>query len=396
MIQKDINKISNELAKYVGTIKDFENLSISSKIELIENELKEALLTNKISISDANKSEIIKSFIDLNSEIKLILNLLDNETIEEIMINGTNGVFVKYRFDGTINKTDIKFDNDRVIYNIIEKLLESTGRRVDKSEPMVDAKLADGSRINVILPPLSSNGPVVTIRKFSKDTITLEKLVELETIDNDTKDFLLKAVDNRSNILIAGGTSSGKTTTLNAIASKIPKSQRIVIIEETTEIKLHDNENVINLETRIKNFESKGEVSIRDLVKNSLRMRPDRLIVGEVRSEEAFDMLQAINTGHPGSITTIHANSAQDALSRLEALIMLSGFKNLSQDTIKNWISSSIDLVIYQKNTDKGERKVVEISCLDNNFKAVKLFDLVNGKYNINKSGIEKFLLKSR
>ena len=307
------------------------------------------------------KEEIIKQIISDINGFGPIQPLLEDETVSEIMINGPKQIFIER--NGKIEISNQVFLNDAHVMNVIEKILAPIGRRIDESSPMVDARLPDGSRFNAIIPPLSLVGPVVTIRKFKKGKMTVNQLIQYKSLTKEMATFLEKAVKNRMNILVAGGTGSGKTTLLNILSSFIPEDERIVTIEDAAELKLHQP-HVISLETRPPNIEGKGEVTIRDLVKNSLRMRPDRIIVGEVRGGEALDMLQAMNTGHDGSLSTIHANSPRDVLSRLETLILMSGY-DLPLKAVRQQIASAVDLIVLQKRFKDGSRKITHISLID-------------------------------
>jgi pilus assembly protein CpaF len=283
---------------------------------------------------------------------------LADPSINEIMVNGPNAVYIERR--GRIEKTAVRFDDDEHLLRIIDRIVAPLGRRVDEASPYVDARLPDGSRVNAIIPPLALNGPVLTIRKFAKIPITAEKLVEYGTLTQEALDFLKACVLGRLNILISGGTGSGKTTTLNVLSAYIPNDERIITIENAAELQLRQ-EHVVTLESRPPNIEGKGEVTIRDLVINSLRMRPDRIIVGEVRGAEALDMLQAMNTGHDGSMTTLHANSPRDALSRLETMVLMAGM-DLPHRAIREQIASAIDLIVHQERMRDGVRRVVSIA----------------------------------
>lgn len=287
-----------------------------------------------------------------------ITPLLNDPTVTEVMVNGPQQIYVER--SGKIERTDKSFRDDRHILHIIDKIIAPLGRRVDESSPMVDARLPDGSRVNVIIPPLAIKGPTITIRKFSVNPYTLEDLISFGTLNQDLGKLLEACVRGRINIIISGGTGSGKTTFLNMISSFIPHNERIVTIEDAAEITLRQ-EHVVTLESRPANIEGKGQVTIRDLVVNSLRMRPDRIAVGEVRSGEALDMLQAMNTGHDGSLTTIHANSTRDSLSRLETMVMMSGLE-LPSRAIREQIASAIDLIIQTARYNDGTRKVVKVT----------------------------------
>lgn len=284
--------------------------------------------------------------------------LLQNDTITEIMVNGPKQIFIEQK--GKLRLTDIHFHDNAHLMNIIERILTPLGRRVDESSPLVDARLADGSRVNIIIPPLSLVGPAITIRKFSKKALSIDDLVGFGTLNHDMATFLDACVRARLNILVSGGTGSGKTTTLNVLSSFIPQTDRIVTIEDAAELRLQQI-HVVTLESRPANLEGNGAITIRDLVKNALRMRPDRIIVGEVRAGEALDMLQAMNTGHDGSLTTAHANTPRDVLSRLETMVLMAGME-LPVRAVRTQVSSAIDLIIQQSRIRDGSRKITYIT----------------------------------
>ena len=285
-------------------------------------------------------------------------SLLQNDSITEIMVNGPKQIFIEQK--GKLKLTDVHFYDNAHLMNIIERILTPLGRRVDESSPLVDARLADGSRVNIIIPPLSLVGPAVTIRKFSKKALSIEDLVSFGTLSEDMATFLDACVRARLNILVSGGTGSGKTTTLNVLSSFIPHTDRIVTIEDAAELRLQQV-HVVTLESRPANLEGTGAITIRDLVKNALRMRPDRIIVGEVRAGEALDMLQAMNTGHDGSLTTAHANTPRDVLSRLETMVLMAGME-LPVRAVRTQVSSAIDLIIQQSRIRDGSRKITHIT----------------------------------
>ena len=284
--------------------------------------------------------------------------LVDSDDYTEIMVNGYDRVYVEEK--GKLILTDIQFRDNAHLMQIIDRIVSRVGRRVDESSPMCDARLLDGSRVNVIIPPLSLVGPILTIRKFSKTPITAENLVAWHSCSKRMLDFLEAAVKGKLNIIVSGGTGSGKTTLLNVLSSYIPSDERIITIEDSAEVQLKQ-EHVITLESRPANMEGKGRISIRDLVVNALRMRPDRIIVGEVRSEETLDMLQAMNTGHDGSLTTIHANSPRDSISRIETMVMMSG-SELPSKAIRDQVASAINIIVQQARLKDGSRKVTSIS----------------------------------
>lgn len=288
-----------------------------------------------------------------------ITELLDDKDITEIMVNGKNEIYIE--LDGRVIKDDtVSFINDDHIIRTIQRLIQPLGRTIDTSNPMVDARLQDGSRLNAVIPPLSLKGPVMTIRKFKEELANIEDFLRSGTLTPYMARFLEACVQAKLNIIICGGTGSGKTTLLNVLSSFIGHDERIITIEDAAELKL-ELEHVISLETRLTNYEGEGEVTIRDLVINSLRMRPDRIIVGEVRGKEAFDMLQAMNTGHSGSLTTMHANSPIDALNRLETMVLMSGME-IPIKAIREYIENAIDIVVQVERLSDGKRKVTSIS----------------------------------
>ena len=287
-------------------------------------------------------------------------DLIDDDTVSEIMVNGTNTIFVEK--NGKLEKTKLFFYSEEELLNVINRIVSQVGRRIDKSSPMVDARLNDGSRVNAIIPPLSLIGPVLTIRKFSKTPFTLDELERLGSLNKTTKKLLIASIKNKENIIISGGTGTGKTSLLNALAQHIDNSQRIITIEDSAELQL-GHSHLISLESRPANMEGKGAIEIRDLVKNALRMRPDRIIVGEIRGTEAIDMLQAMNTGHQGSITTVHANAPLEALLRLETMVLMGDLK-LPLPAIRQQIISAISLIIQLKRNPDGSRQISEISRL--------------------------------
>jgi pilus assembly protein CpaF len=284
--------------------------------------------------------------------------LLEDESITEIMVNGAKNIYVERK--GKIIRVPVTFENNEHVNRIIERIVAPLGRRIDESSPYVDARLPDGSRVNAIIPPISLVGPVLTIRKFAKRPITIEQMIGFGSITPEAVEFVKACVEARVNLVISGGTGSGKTTLLNVLSGYIPDDERIVTIENAAELQLRQ-EHVVTLESRPPNIEGRGEVTIRQLVINALRMRPDRIIVGEIRDEAALDMLQAMNTGHDGSMTTAHSNSPRDTLSRMETMIMMAGME-LPVRAIREQVSSAIDLVIHQSRMRDGTRKVVSIT----------------------------------
>jgi pilus assembly protein CpaF len=284
--------------------------------------------------------------------------LLEDETITEIMVNGAKNIYIERA--GKILRMPISFESDDHVMRIIDRIVAPLGRRIDESSPYVDARLPDGSRVNAIIPPISLVGPVLTIRKFAKNPISLEQLIEFDTLTPEIIEFLRACVLAKLNIVISGGTGSGKTTLLNVISQFIPEDERIVTIENAAELQLRQD-HVVTLESRPPNIEGRGEVTIRQMVINALRMRPDRIIVGEIRDEAALDMLQAMNTGHDGSMTTAHSNSPRDSLARIETMVLMSGM-DLPIRAIREQVASAIDLIVHQERMRDGNRKVVQIT----------------------------------
>ena len=283
--------------------------------------------------------------------------LLADQTVNDILVNGYKQVFVER--SGRLELTPVRFKDNAHLKKIIERIVSRIGRRIDESSPMVDARLADGSRVNAIIPPLAIDGPSLSIRKFSKDPLQLHHLIDKQSLTPEIGELLKAIVQARLNVLISGGTGSGKTTLLNVLSGFIPNNERIVTIEDAAELQLRQD-HVVRLETRPANIEGKGEVAQRELVKNALRMRPDRIILGEVRGAESLDMLQAMNTGHDGSLTTVHANSCRDALTRIETLVSMAGF-NLAAKAMRHYMSSALDVIVQIARMSDGSRKLISV-----------------------------------
>ncbi|CAM3226066.1 CpaF family protein [Asticcacaulis taihuensis] len=317
-----------------------------------------ALLTEeKRILSLAQTDQLIEDVLDELLGLGPLEPLLKDETVSDILINTHETVYVERR--GILERTDVQFQDTRHLVRIINKIVAAVGRRVDESQPMVDARLADGSRVNAIIPPLAVDGPLVSIRKFAKTPIHMNRLIELGSVTSEMAHILEGIVKSRRNVLISGGTGSGKTTLLNALSAFIDHHERVVTIEDSAELQLQQP-HVGRLETRPANIEGRGEVTQRDLVRNALRMRPDRIIVGEVRAGEAFDMLQAMNTGHDGSMTTVHANTPRDALSRIEQMIGMAGLE-ISPRSVRQQIAAAIHVVVQAERMDDGRRRIVSI-----------------------------------
>lgn len=351
------------------------NLLEELRVKIVQNLIEENIPENKL-LDDYINDEIDKTLVgyDLNPlERNHVFNLIQNEimgygpitplleddSITEIMVNSPNEIYVE--IDGKVVKDKtISFINDKHIVRTIQRIVQPLGRTIDAANPMVDARLRDGSRLNAIIPPLSLKGPVLTIRKFNKNLESIDDLLRRGSLTVNMARFLEAAVKAKLNIIISGGTGTGKTTLLNVLSGFIGDDERIITIEDAAELKLHQS-HVISLETRLTNYEGEGEVTIRDLVRNSLRMRPDRIIVGEVRGKEAFDMMQAMNTGHEGSITTLHANTPVDALNRLETMILMNEME-IPVSAIRGYIENAIDIIVQIDRLSDGKRKITSIS----------------------------------
>jgi pilus assembly protein CpaF len=311
-----------------------------------------------LKLPESLRIQLFHDIIDEMVGFGPIQSLLEDPEISEVMVNRPKKVYIERK--GKLIESPVKFDNDDHIMRIIERIISPLGRRVDSESPMVDARLPDGSRVNAVIPPVAIDGPMLTIRKFSKSKLTIDQLIEFETLTPMMSGFLRACVLGRLNIVISGGTGSGKTTLLNVLSSFIPETERVVTIEDSAELRL-DQEHIVRMEARPPNIDGRGEVTIRDMVRNSLRMRPDRIIVGECRGGEALDMLQAMNTGHDGSLTTLHANSPRDALSRLETMVLMAGME-LPLKVIRQQIASAVDLIVHQSRLKNGPRKITAIS----------------------------------
>ncbi len=324
----------------------------------IQDLFEQILIEENFVLSRSEKARLFEQIAAEILGLGPLQPLLEDDTITEIMVNGARNIYVERR--GKIQRLPLTFENNDHVMRIVERIVAPLGRRIDESSPYVDARLQDGSRVNAIIPPISLVGPVLTIRKFSKNPFTVDQLVQFGSITPEAIQFLDACVKSRVNIVISGGTGSGKTTLLNVLSSMIPSDERIITIENAAELQLRQ-EHVVTLESRPANIEGKGEITIRNLVVNALRMRPDRIIVGEIRDEAALDMLQAMNTGHDGSMTTLHSNSPRDTMARLETMVMMAGME-LPVRAIREQASSAIDLVVHQERMRDGTRKVTNIT----------------------------------
>jgi pilus assembly protein CpaF len=336
-------------------------LDLSNQVEVrrqIEELFGKVADEEGLALTRAERVRMLEQITDEILGLGPLEPLLRDETITEVMVNGPQQVYIER--EGRLEMTNVTFQNDEHVMKVIQRIIAPIGRRIDESSPMVDARLADGSRVNAIIPPLSLVGPVLTIRKFAATPFTVEDLIRFGTATPDMFEFLEACVKARLNIFVSGGTGSGKTTMLNILSSFIPDDERIVTIEDAAELQLRQ-EHVVTLEARPSNIEGKGAIPIRELVRNSLRMRPDRIVVGECRSAEALDMLQAMNTGHDGSMSTGHANTPRDMLSRLETMVLMAGM-DLPLKAIREQIASAVDLIVHQNRLKDGTRKIVNIT----------------------------------
>lgn len=342
-------------------IEQITTLSQSEKRLKIERYINQFMAEEKVVIPRQDKEAMLTKLIDESVGFGPLEPLLNDESITEILVNKPNEVFVER--NGKLEKANIAFKDEAHIRHIIDRVVAPLGRRIDESSPMVDARLPDGSRVNAVIPPISLAGTVMSIRKFRKNPFVMDDLLKYNTFTKEMSFFLQAIVKTKLNVLISGGTGSGKTTLLNALAKSIPLGERVITIEDSAELRL-DRENVIGLEARPANVEGSGEISIRQLVKNALRMRPDRIIVGEVRGAEAFDMLQAMNTGHEGSLTTVHANTPFDAINRVEGMVVMAGM-DLPSHIIRDYIVGALDYIVQVQRLTDGTRKITNISELE-------------------------------
>ncbi|MBM3709028.1 MAG: CpaF family protein [Actinobacteria bacterium] len=353
-VKKDIHlKLIDELSDIIFR----KNISDNELKKRVVSSAQKLVYDNDFPLTNEERTKIIDEIVDNIVGYGPIEEFLNDREITEIMVNNPSTIYVE-RF-GKIYKTSKSFLDEGHMMRIIDKIVSRIGRRVDEASPYVDARLPDGSRVNIIISPLVLNGPVMTVRKFSADPFTIEDLINMGTCTERVSEFLKDCVKGRINILVSGGTGSGKTTLLNVLSSFIPDDERIITIEDAAELQMHQT-HVIRLESRPPNIENKGEVTIRDLVRNALRMRPDRIIVGEVRGGEALDMLQAMNTGHDGSLSTVHANSPRDVLSRLETMVLMAGVE-LPVRAIREQIASAINLIVHMNRLKDGTRKIVKV-----------------------------------
>jgi pilus assembly protein CpaF len=340
--------------------RDFNQISSSTdeRAHLVQESLAKAYEQTGVKLPDALRAQLFRDILNELIGFGPIQSLLDEPDISEVMVNQPGQVYIERK--GKLVETNVKFDNEEHIMRMIERIISPLGRRIDVENPMVDARLPDGSRVNAVIPPVAIDSPILTIRKFSKSKLKIDQLIEFDTLTPLMSDFLRACVLGRLNIVISGGTGSGKTTLLNVLSSFIPESERVVTIEDSAELRLNQR-HVVRMEARPPNIDGQGQVTIRDMVRNALRMRPDRIIVGECRGGEALDMLQAMNTGHDGSLTTLHANSPRDALARLETMVLMAGME-LPLKVIRQQVASAVDLIVHQSRLKNGPRKITAIS----------------------------------
>ena len=354
----DLLKFKRYLIENVGRSMEGEQLQLGDRSEFMKQRLQDVYVQTKVSLPDDIRKQVFADIIDELTGFGPIQPLLDDPDISEVMVNGPKKVFIEK--NGKLTKSAVTFDDDDHVLRIIDRIILPLGRRVDADTPTVDARLPDGSRVNAVIRPVSIDGPSITIRKFKKDKLSVQQLIDYGSLTPHMAEFIRACVLAHLNIVISGGTGSGKTTLLNVLSSFIPEEERIVTIEDAAELQLQQD-HVLRMETKVPNIDGRGAVSIRDLVRNSLRMRPDRIIVGECRGGEALDMLQAMNTGHDGSLTTLHANTPRDALSRLETMVLMSGM-DLPLKVVRQQISSAVDLIVQQTRLKDGSRKVTAIT----------------------------------
>ena len=333
-----------------------QDISDEEAWEFIRKEVFSRVKSYNLSVSE--KKELVNTVYNSIRKLDVLQPLVDDKNVTEIMINGYKDIFIEKA--GEIHRINSVFESKKKLENLIQKIVSDVNRTVNESSPIVDARLKDGSRVNVVLPPIALNGPIVTIRKFPDTPMTIERLIAYGSISEEIAEVLEKMVKAKFNIFISGGTGSGKTTFLNVLSNFIPRDERVITIEDSAELQIKNIDNIVSLETRNANTEGKGQISIRDLIKSSLRMRPDRIVVGEVRGAEALDMLQAMNTGHDGSLSTGHANSCKDMLSRLETMV-LSG-ANFPIEAIRAQIASAIDIIVHLGRLRDRSRRVLEIT----------------------------------
>ena len=354
----DMLKFKAYLVENVSRMMEGESLVLGDRAAMIRERLKDVYAQTKVNLPEDMRKHLFNEILDEFTGFGPIQPLLDDPDVSEVMVNGPEKVFMEK--NGRVTRSGVTFDNDDHVLRIIDRIILPLGRRVDADSPTVDARLPDGSRVNAVIRPVSIDGPCITIRKFKKDKLGVDDLVKFGSLTKNMGEFLNACVHAHLNIVVSGGTGSGKTTLLNVLSSFIPEHDRIITIEDAAELQLQQD-HVLRLETKVANVDGRGAVTIRDLVKNSLRMRPDRIVVGECRGGETLDMLQAMNTGHDGSLTTLHANSPRDAISRMETMVLMAGM-DLPLKVVRQQISSAVDLIVQQTRLKDGSRKVTAIT----------------------------------
>ena len=355
---QDIIRLKKYLVDNISRAIEAEGITAEQRSGFIKEGIEEVYAQANLKLPQDVRNMIFKEVLNDLLGYGPIQPLLDDPDVSEVMVNGPKKVYVEKK--GHLTKTSVAFDHNNHVLQIIDRIILPLGRRIDQDSPTVDARLPDGSRVNAVVPPVAIDGPSITIRKFSKDKLSIGDLINFGSITEKMGEFLRACVLAHLNVIISGGTGSGKTTLLNVLSSFIPEEERIVTIEDAAELQLQQD-HIVRLETKSPNLDGRGAVSIRDLVRNSLRMRPDRIVVGEVRGGEALDMLQAMNTGHDGSLTTLHANTPRDALSRLETLVLMAGM-DLPLKVVRQQIASAVDLIVQQTRLTDGSRKVTSIT----------------------------------
>ncbi|WP_010248084.1 CpaF family protein [Acetivibrio cellulolyticus] len=367
----------------ISEVKKTVSESVDLGKDISDEEIKELITSivfeksKQFYLTVSEKREISEAVFNSMRRLDVLQPIIDDESVTEIMINGADNIFIEK--DGRTQKLDVRFESSEKLEDVIQSIVSKVNRSVNESSPIVDARLKNGSRVNVVLGPVALNGPIMTIRKFSDKPMTIDRLISFGSLTNETAQVLERMVRAKYNIFICGGTGSGKTTFLNALSNFIPKDERIITIEDSAELQIVGIDNIVRMETRNANTEGKGEITIRDLIKASLRMRPERIIVGEVRGAEALDMLQAMNTGHDGSLSTGHANSSRDMLSRLETMVLSGAIMPL--EAIRQQIASAIDIIIHLGRIRDKSRRVLEISEVvayrDGNIQLNTLFEFI-------------------
>ena len=351
-------KATAELYERVGSRITDSTLSETDLQDYVRTELRAVVADQQVPLTSSERERLINEVMDDVLGLGPLQRYLEDTSVTEIMVNRADQVYIER--NGRLQPTETTFTSEDQLRRVIERIVSRVGRRVDEASPLVDARLADGSRVNAIIPPLAVNGAALTIRKFARDALTAEKLIELGSLSSEMAELLRACVEARMNVIVSGGTGTGKTTLLNVLSSFIPTSERIVTIEDAVELQLQQD-HVVRLESRPPNIEGSGAITIRDLVRNSLRMRPDRIVVGEVRGGETLDMLQAMNTGHDGSLSTVHANSPRDAIARLETLVLMAGM-DLPLRAIREQVASAVNLIVHLTRLRDGTRRVTHVT----------------------------------